>query len=114
MRHYTFLLLGPGFRRHAAVPRYPIGLAVHEPPAEGRLDGPPGPAVRLVGHDVEARGTSWRRNSGHEWREYDIRPYTDRMRQDPQPQQAILDWILRETGTESWFCAAACRHVGQP
>jgi hypothetical protein len=41
-------------------------------------------------------------DAGQVWREYDIRPYTQRLAADPKPQQRIVDWILRETGDESW------------
>jgi hypothetical protein len=37
------------------------------------------------------------------WRDYDIRPYT--LKGSPnsgRPEQAIVDWILRETGYEAW------------
>jgi hypothetical protein len=40
---------------------------------------------------------------GQIWREYDITPYTARVTSSPKPEQAIVDWILRETGTEMWF-----------
>jgi hypothetical protein len=40
---------------------------------------------------------------GQIWREYDIRPYTSRVTNTERPEQAILDWILRDTGTEVWF-----------
>ena len=40
---------------------------------------------------------------GQVWREYDISPYTSKITNSPNPQQAILDWILKETGTEMWF-----------
>jgi hypothetical protein len=39
---------------------------------------------------------------GQIWREYDIRPYTSRVQDRENPQQAVRDWILRETGTEVW------------
>ena len=42
-------------------------------------------------------------NDGQIWREYDISPYTKNITANENPQQAILDWILRETGTEMWF-----------
>ena len=42
-------------------------------------------------------------DAGQVWREYDISPYTSRVIGIPDPQQAILDWILKETGTEMWF-----------
>jgi hypothetical protein len=39
---------------------------------------------------------------GQVWREYDISPYTLRVTSTNRPEQAIVDWILRETGYESW------------
>jgi len=35
--------------------------------------------------------------------EYDIRPYTQALKSVDRPQQAIIDWILRDTGTDVWF-----------
>ncbi len=42
-------------------------------------------------------------SAGQIWREYDITPYTSQITATEEPQQAILDWVLRETGTEMWF-----------
>ncbi len=42
-------------------------------------------------------------SAGQIWREYDISPYTSQIRSVDNPQQAIIDWILHETGTEMWF-----------
>jgi hypothetical protein len=39
---------------------------------------------------------------GQIWREYDITPYTLRVTTTNRPEQAIVDWILRETGYEAW------------
>lgn len=39
---------------------------------------------------------------GQVWREYDIRPYTARAQGVAKPEQAVVDWILRETGYEAW------------
>ena len=41
-------------------------------------------------------------DAGQVWREYDIRPYTLRVTTTARPEQAIVDWILRETGYEAW------------
>ena len=41
-------------------------------------------------------------DKGQVWREYDIRPYTQRIGTTARPEQAIVDWILRETGYEAW------------
>jgi hypothetical protein len=40
---------------------------------------------------------------GQVWREYDISPYTLRVKDVARPEQAIIDWVLRDTGTEVWF-----------
>ncbi len=40
---------------------------------------------------------------GQVWRQYDIRSYTQRLTNHQHPEQAIVDWILRETGTDLWF-----------
>lgn len=39
---------------------------------------------------------------GQVWREYDISPYTLRVTSTARPEQAVVDWILRETGYEAW------------
>ncbi len=39
---------------------------------------------------------------GQVWREYDISPYTLRISNASHPEQALVDWILRETGYEAW------------
>jgi hypothetical protein len=39
---------------------------------------------------------------GQVWREYDLTPYVSRVADNPRPEQAVVDWILRETGYESW------------
>lgn len=41
--------------------------------------------------------------NGQHWVEYDIRPYTQNQKTIERPQQAILDWIIRETGSDVWF-----------
>lgn len=41
--------------------------------------------------------------AGQVWREYDLRPYLRQVQGMDNPQQPIVDWILRETGTDRWF-----------
>jgi len=41
--------------------------------------------------------------NGQLWVEYDIRPYTQNLKNVERPQQVIIDWIIRETGTDVWF-----------
>lgn len=41
--------------------------------------------------------------AGQVWQEYDISSFTKRLRDQDHPEQAVIDWILRETGTNTWF-----------
>lgn len=41
--------------------------------------------------------------SGQEYRQYDLRPYTGYLNKHDHPEQAVVDWVLRETGTDVWF-----------
>ncbi len=41
-------------------------------------------------------------DAGQIWREYDISPYTTRVTATKRPEQAVVDWVLRETGYEAW------------
>lgn len=42
-------------------------------------------------------------DGGQVWREYDISPYTSRAKNQEKPEQAVIDWVLRETGSDVWF-----------
>lgn len=42
-------------------------------------------------------------DAGQFLRTYNIRPYTVRVTSTNHPEEAIRDWILRETGYEAWF-----------
>jgi hypothetical protein len=54
-------------------------------------------------HAQVSKGSSTLPNDhGQVWREYDISPYTMRVESSQHPEQAIVDWILRETGYEAW------------
>ena len=46
--------------------------------------------------------------NGQIWREYDITPYTQGRKLptgSPPPEQMLIDWILRQTGTARWHTA---------
>jgi hypothetical protein len=63
----------------------------------------PSPAAprRPIAHYTEGN-TTLANTAGQIWREYDISPYTLRVTNTNRPEQAIVDWILRETGYEAW------------
>jgi hypothetical protein len=62
--------------------------------------------VRTAGRPLRARVTKGNgtlpSEHGQVWREYDITPYTSRVTTTARPEQAVVDWVLRETGYETW------------
>jgi hypothetical protein len=61
-----------------------------------------GTASSRTGMAVSAGNGTLPNEQGQLWREYDISPYTVRVTSTNRPEQAIVDWILRETGYEIW------------
>jgi len=47
-------------------------------------------------------GGSLPRGAGQEHRVYDLRSYTGYLTKEDRPHQAVVDWVLRETGTDVW------------
>jgi hypothetical protein len=47
---------------------------------------------------------AFREESGHSWRNFDIARYTSRAYspENPKPQNAIVEWIFRRTGSSIW------------
>ena len=43
------------------------------------------------------------RTAGQTHRVYDLRAYTGYLTKHDRPEQAIVDWVLRETGSDAWF-----------
>jgi hypothetical protein len=50
-----------------------------------------------------AGGGSLPQGNGQEHRVYDLRPYTGYLTKHDRPHQAVIDWVLRETGSDVWF-----------
>jgi hypothetical protein len=50
-----------------------------------------------------SNGGKLSRSAGQEHRVYDLRPYTGYLTQYDRPEQAIIDWVLRETGSDVRF-----------
>jgi len=73
---------------------------------------PPAPASELTTEPAakplspvnaaSAAGGSLPSDAGQVWHEYDISSYTTRVTSTKRPEQAIIDWILRDTGYEAW------------
>jgi len=48
-------------------------------------------------------GGSLPQGNGQVLRKYDLSPYTGYLSKHDRPQQAVVDWVLRETGSDVWF-----------
>jgi hypothetical protein len=118
---------GPAAAQTAGQLLAPPARRITEPPAPAAADRPPAllhapppkgqPTVTPGGSELTASGATVSpaglritkgagvlpNDHGQVWREYDITPYTRRVRDQSHPEQAIIDWILRETGTNVWF-----------
>jgi len=64
--------------------------------------GASSPSTRTIAGLGYSGSFSLPNDHGQVWREYDISPYTVRVETTKRPEQAIIDWILRETGYEAW------------
>ena len=71
-------------------------------PVEGAPAALPTTAPGITRAQVSKGSGALPQDRGQVWREYDIRPYTSRVTTTARPEQAIVDWILRETGYEAW------------
>ncbi len=94
-------------------PSAPVSPSLATPPSL-QPNGQPnafvnaGTAPRPASNTVTAmRGTPGNnalpQGSGQEQRVYDLRPYTGYLTKFDRPEHAVVDWILRETGTDVWF-----------
>ena len=86
-------------------PRWPIrrGGPPTASSAAGRpLRSPAAKSPTAPSHGSAAARARLPNQQGQVWREYDISPYTARVTTTKRPEQAIVDWILRETGYEVW------------
>lgn len=72
------------------------------PSAVAPAAAPAAPVARAPIARVTAGPGTLPNSHGQIWREYDITPYTARVTTTKRPEQAIVDWILRETGYEVW------------
>jgi hypothetical protein len=80
----------------AASPAAPVTPAAATLPATAPAPARPSALRVTTGKDTLPN------EQGQVWREYDITPYTSRVTTTKRPEQAIVDWILRETGYEAW------------
>lgn len=89
-------------RRDAATSSSPTNSIIRRVSDELPLP-PPDSATSSTASSAESSVPGLAADGGQEWREYDLRPFTNLNPGASKPEQAIVDWILRETGTELWF-----------
>lgn len=77
------------------------GQAGLQTPPSLQNQGPPAQSRSLPGGG--GGGGTLPNENGQEHRVYDLRPYTGYLSKYDHPEQAIVDWVLRETGTDVWF-----------
>jgi hypothetical protein len=90
---------GPFAGESAAAPA-PAPMPADVTPIPGNAPAPLDPAITRA--RVSKGNGALPNDAGQVWREYDISPYTRRVLNTQRPEQAIVDWILRETGYEAW------------
>jgi hypothetical protein len=97
---------GSGAERDGKPFSAPVGGNVAAPPSPGDTTpiagGPAAMDPGITRARVSKGSGALPNDQGQVWREYDIRPYTSRVTTTARPEQAIVDWILRETGYEAW------------
>ena len=86
----------------AAAPKGQPQRAGEITPVQGAPAAVPAAAPGTTRAQVSKGSGALPQDHGQVWREYDIRPYTQRVTTTARPEQAIVDWILRETGYEAW------------
>ncbi|GIW89887.1 MAG: hypothetical protein KatS3mg109_0319 [Pirellulaceae bacterium] len=71
------------------------------------VQGPAGNAQQSPSGEGTAPEAFLPQESGQQWAEYDIRRFTGRWPQDSHPERLVVDWILRDTGSDVWFGSPA-------
>jgi len=96
----------PDARRNTAGGQTPSSDALPPVSSPAPAAALPQPSAAAPAERPSARATAGSgalpNEHGQLWREYDISPYTLRITTTNRPEQAIVDWILRETGYEAW------------
>lgn len=89
---------GQGGETPPSLRAVPTTGAPAAPPRNNATTAAPGASGAAPG-----AGGKLPQESGQEFRQYDLRPYTGYLTKHDRPEQAIIDWVVRETGTDVWF-----------
>lgn len=71
--------------------------------ATSRLGDATPPSNRTATARRPSGGGELPQEHGQYMHTYDLSPYTGHLSKMDHPQQAIVDWVLRETGSDAWF-----------
>ncbi|MCC9601877.1 hypothetical protein LOC67_15050 [Stieleria sp. JC731] len=86
----------------------PMAAAGQSQPAAGAgsamrsLETPPS-FQRQSNSNAGGRSNTLPNQAGQQAYDWDLRPYTGYLQNHDRPEQAVIDWVLRETGTDAWF-----------
>ena len=67
------------------------------------LKGMPARGSGSAGPGRATEGGKLPQAAGQQHRVYDLRPYTGYLSDYDRPHQAVVDWVIRETGSDVWF-----------
>lgn len=101
----TFQAMAPQGNGQPALPRQfqqPQQIQQPQQPQQVQPAQPAQAPVAQASHVSAGTGTL-PNSHGQVWREYDISQYTLRVQNVEKPEQAVVDWVIRQTGTEVWF-----------
>ncbi len=84
------------------VPQTPVTSPVATPPSLQNSNTQRQNNAGAAGGQITGGGML-PRTAGQEHRVYDLRPYTGYLTKYDRPEQAVIDWVLRETGSDVWF-----------
>lgn len=85
------------------MPANSLKAQVTPPPAAAGLSTPPSMQRTPAAIASSAASGQLPREANQEFRQYDLSRYTSNLPKVDKPEQAVIDWVLRETGTDVWF-----------
>ncbi len=92
-----------GFGLWLVLTAVPTGLAAQDHSApqsrrQSRRTSEPSRHATELNSPIDGRSVA----ADSVWRDYSLAPYTMRLTSAEQPERAVVNWIMRETGQETW------------
>ncbi|MEZ6090394.1 MAG: hypothetical protein R3C05_20700 [Pirellulaceae bacterium] len=76
---------------------------VTPPPTTAPVSTPPSLQTPPPARPTPLASGQLPRTANQEMRQYDLSRYTNGLNKIDKPERAVVDWVLRETGTDVWF-----------